>query len=155
MCFRLSSVHKRATPTVGSRLTCGNKRDRATARGRKAPSKLGLAVKGKTFRVAAYYTARKGKTAPLCGVTSVMHRFFNHGAASKRFAGDERVVLRRHVERRRTDVPRDAKRTRLRVVFAGIPLTTRGGRNFAGIRKEPCPPGTWSTIPGPGPGAEP
>lgn len=49
-----------------------------------------------------------------------MHRFFNHGAVSKRFAGDERVVLRRHVERRRADLPRDAKRARLPVVFAGI-----------------------------------
>ena len=44
--FRLSSVHKRATSTVGNPLTCGNKRDMAAARGRKAPSKLGLAVKG-------------------------------------------------------------------------------------------------------------
>ena len=71
--LRLSSVDKRTTSTAGSLITCGNKRDMAAARGRKVPSKLGLAVKGKTFRVAAYYTARKGKTAPLCSVTSVMH----------------------------------------------------------------------------------
>ncbi len=60
--FPLSPVQKRATSTLAACSPCGNQRDMATARGRKAVPELGLAQRAKTFRVGAYYTTTGGKT---------------------------------------------------------------------------------------------